>query len=327
MTPALTGGAAIALGYLVMSVVAFVAYGIDKRAAREGGRRISEATLLMMGLLGGWPGALLAQRRFRHKTRKQPFRTLFWLSVVTNVALVAAGWMLLQPLTASASAGGGVGGGFGGGGFGGSGHGGDSAAPPWQVWAFWAALAATVAGVWYFFSIGAFQLRAGRVRDQLSRAAGGDPMWDAFEIEKRTSRAFEAVQQAWAERRLGAAHEHLTPECSEELARRLDDLTTRGRRNVMEGLRRRSARIVGYRSARDMAPDTVWVWFEAQLYDYIIDEDSGLLVDGSAANKRRLREVWTFVRVSGRWVVDEIEQKPHVGQLALLPHSLSQGAK
>lgn len=95
MTPGLTAGAVLAVGYLVMSVVAFVAYGIDKRAARDGGRRISEATLLMMGLLGGWPGALLAQRHFRHKTRKQPFRTLFWLSVVANVALVAAGWMLL----------------------------------------------------------------------------------------------------------------------------------------------------------------------------------------------------------------------------------------
>lgn len=95
MTPALSGAAALGLGYLVMSVVAFAAYGIDKRAARDGGRRISEATLLMMGLLGGWPGALLARRRFRHKTRKQPFRTLFWLSVVANVALVAVGWMLL----------------------------------------------------------------------------------------------------------------------------------------------------------------------------------------------------------------------------------------
>jgi len=95
MTPALTAAAVLALGYLVMSVVAFVAYGIDKRAARGGGRRISEATLLILGLLGGWPGALLAQRRFRHKTRKQPFRTLFWLTVVANVALVVAGWMLL----------------------------------------------------------------------------------------------------------------------------------------------------------------------------------------------------------------------------------------
>lgn len=95
MTPAPTAAAVVVVWYLVMSVVAFVAYGIDKRAARNGGRRISEATLLMMGLLGGWPGALLAQRRFRHKTKKQPFRTLFWLSVVANTALLVAGWMLL----------------------------------------------------------------------------------------------------------------------------------------------------------------------------------------------------------------------------------------
>ncbi|GAA5032549.1 DUF1294 domain-containing protein [Microbacterium fluvii] len=74
--------------YVVMSVVAFAAYGIDKAAARGGRQRISEQTLLMLGLFGGRPGALIAQQLFRHKTRKRSFRRTFWGTVVINVAAI-----------------------------------------------------------------------------------------------------------------------------------------------------------------------------------------------------------------------------------------------
>jgi uncharacterized membrane protein YsdA (DUF1294 family) len=71
----------IAAGYLivvaVMSLVSFIAYGLDKRQATNGGRRVSERALHLMGFLGGWPGALIGQRQFRHKTRKASFRLVF----------------------------------------------------------------------------------------------------------------------------------------------------------------------------------------------------------------------------------------------------------
>jgi uncharacterized membrane protein YsdA (DUF1294 family) len=76
--------------YGVMSVIAFFAYGFDKSAALQGGRRVSEQTLLTLGLLGGWPGALAAQQIFRHKTRKRSFRRRFWARVLGNVVLLAA---------------------------------------------------------------------------------------------------------------------------------------------------------------------------------------------------------------------------------------------
>lgn len=91
--------------YAVMSVIAFVAYGIDKSAARKNGWRISEDTLLVLGLLGGWPGALVAQQLFRHKTRKRSFRRAFWGTVVVNVLALSGvialavmnGWDLNAP--------------------------------------------------------------------------------------------------------------------------------------------------------------------------------------------------------------------------------------
>lgn len=79
----------VALGvYGVASAVTFVAYALDKRAARRSNRRIPEKTLHLMELAGGWPGALLAQRTLRHKTVDVRFRVVFW----AIVALHMAGW-------------------------------------------------------------------------------------------------------------------------------------------------------------------------------------------------------------------------------------------
>ena len=82
----------IALPYLaavaLMSTVAFAAYGFDKRRARMDGRRVPEKTLHLMALLGGWPGALMGQRVFRHKTQKISFRIVFWLCVALHLAIV-----------------------------------------------------------------------------------------------------------------------------------------------------------------------------------------------------------------------------------------------
>ncbi len=74
--------------YSVMSVIAFTAYGLDKSAASAGRQRTPEATLHFLGLLGGWPGALLAQRLFRHKSRKREFQATYWGTVAVNVAVL-----------------------------------------------------------------------------------------------------------------------------------------------------------------------------------------------------------------------------------------------
>ena len=80
---------AIYLGIvLVMSLACFVAYGWDKRSAANGSRRVPEQTLHILALLGGWPGALMGQRHFRHKTKKMSFLIVFWFFVVLHVAIV-----------------------------------------------------------------------------------------------------------------------------------------------------------------------------------------------------------------------------------------------
>jgi len=80
----------VAAVYSLASIIAFVLYAVDKSAARAHRRRVSERTLLLLGLLGGWPGAIVAQQMLRHKTQKVTFRRVFWVSVVLNLAVFAA---------------------------------------------------------------------------------------------------------------------------------------------------------------------------------------------------------------------------------------------
>lgn len=70
--------------YLAMSVLAFLLYWHDKRQARASAWRTLEKVLHGVELLGGWPGALLAQQALRHKTRKVSFQLVFWLIVVLH---------------------------------------------------------------------------------------------------------------------------------------------------------------------------------------------------------------------------------------------------
>ncbi|WP_375281526.1 DUF1294 domain-containing protein [Pseudooctadecabacter sp.] len=79
-----------AIGLALFNITTYLAFALDKDQARRGGRRIPENTLLTLSLFGGSIGAKLAQRRFRHKTRKQPFGLLLNLICIAQIGLIGA---------------------------------------------------------------------------------------------------------------------------------------------------------------------------------------------------------------------------------------------
>ena len=74
--------------YLVCSLLTFVVYAFDKRAARGHRRRVPEARLHLLELIGGFPGALLAIRVLRHKSSKRSFLAVTVLSILGNLTLL-----------------------------------------------------------------------------------------------------------------------------------------------------------------------------------------------------------------------------------------------
>jgi uncharacterized membrane protein YsdA (DUF1294 family) len=78
--------------YGAVSILTFLVYWLDKSAAQQGRWRTKESSLLFLGLACGWPGAVVAQRVLRHKSRKKSFQAAFWGTVVMNAVIL--GWLL-----------------------------------------------------------------------------------------------------------------------------------------------------------------------------------------------------------------------------------------
>ncbi|MCJ8313095.1 MAG: DUF1294 domain-containing protein [Saccharospirillaceae bacterium] len=78
----------ITLIYFVASLISYYLYAKDKKAAKNDTWRVSENTLHLSALLFGWPGAIIAQLRLRHKTKKVKFRIVFWLTLIMNISLL-----------------------------------------------------------------------------------------------------------------------------------------------------------------------------------------------------------------------------------------------
>lgn len=90
----------VLVAYVLASIFSFGLYRADKKSALNERRRIPEKSLHLAELFGGWPGALVAQQMFRHKTRKASFQVVFWAIVLAH-QILWADWLLTdgRPLT------------------------------------------------------------------------------------------------------------------------------------------------------------------------------------------------------------------------------------
>lgn len=80
----------------LINLTTFMVFWWDKQAAREGSWRVRESTLLSLALIGGSVGAVLAQQMLRHKTRKQPFRSMLIIVIGFQISLICSGLILAQ---------------------------------------------------------------------------------------------------------------------------------------------------------------------------------------------------------------------------------------
>ena len=84
----------VLFGFMILSIITFATYALDKNAAQNGNWRTQESTLHMLALIGGWPGAMYAQQKLRHKSIKTEFRQVFWATVVMNITAIS--WIALS---------------------------------------------------------------------------------------------------------------------------------------------------------------------------------------------------------------------------------------
>ncbi|MBD9015366.1 MAG: DUF1294 domain-containing protein [Prevotella sp.] len=74
---------------LAINAVAFIMYGIDKYKAKKAKWRISEATLLLLAVLGGSIGAWMGMKVWHHKTMHKKFKYGIPAILLMQIALMA----------------------------------------------------------------------------------------------------------------------------------------------------------------------------------------------------------------------------------------------
>jgi uncharacterized membrane protein YsdA (DUF1294 family)/cold shock CspA family protein len=79
---------------ITISIFTFIVYFFDKSAAINAKQRTPEATLHMLSILGGWPGAALAQKILRHKSSKREFQSIFWITIIINLSFCT--WLFVK---------------------------------------------------------------------------------------------------------------------------------------------------------------------------------------------------------------------------------------
>jgi len=85
--------------YALFSMITIAAYHIDKSSALRGDWRIPENMLHLLELFGGWPGALIAQAYYRHKTIKSSYKMVYWIIIVINLIVLVVYGLLVNPRT------------------------------------------------------------------------------------------------------------------------------------------------------------------------------------------------------------------------------------
>jgi len=83
--------------YLILGFLTYFMYKKDKKASYRSTWRVSEKTLHMLSLLGGWTGAYLAQQTLRHKTQKRSFKVMFMLTITLNLIFLLVFIFILEP--------------------------------------------------------------------------------------------------------------------------------------------------------------------------------------------------------------------------------------
>lgn len=81
------------VAFIIINMLSYAITWHDKRVAtknrdsQQPKTRISEKTLYIYAMLGGWPAGILAQQQYRHKTQKQPFKAIYWGCIIVNIGV------------------------------------------------------------------------------------------------------------------------------------------------------------------------------------------------------------------------------------------------
>ena len=136
-----------------------------------------------------------------------------------------------------------------------------------------------------------------------------DPSWDEELLTQQATEIFYVVQGAWTNRDMTPAQPYMSQEMFRNYQIRARVMESHGEQNILADIQIDRIQLADARG--DVSGEYAVFEIQSTMVDYTID-GRGICIAGSPCAHRTLTEYWKLIRENGRWVLDGIDQQPHM---------------
>lgn len=126
-------------------------------------------------------------------------------------------------------------------------------------------------------------------------------------LKKRVEETYFALQEAWSKMDYGNVKEYMSEDLYKTHTTKLGWLTIKNQKNILDRIKLLSVKPISVQHYLDISKDVVWFYIKGSMIDYIIDNRTKEVVEGSTFPKSFV-EYWKFIRVDDNWILDKICQ-------------------
>lgn len=142
-----------------------------------------------------------------------------------------------------------------------------------------------------------------------------DCNWDYKKIKKDIEEAFRMNNLAWMKRSQDIARDYSSDQLNENHRMKLEWMEVKNQINIMKRHRLLDITPVGVENHNGIDKDVLWVLIRGKAIDYIINEETGEVVNGNKYHSIKYEEYWRFIKTPERWILDEIRQIDDIDDL------------
>lgn len=149
----------------------------------------------------------------------------------------------------------------------------------------------------------------------LKQLESEDPLWNHRRMKARIEEVFFKVQNAWMERNQDLAKDCMSERIYTKHKMQTDEMLKNGRKNILAKVNLKEAMIISVADYEDDKKDTFSAHIKGSMIDYDVDDKTANVLSGDKTKIETFREIWHFIRLENKWVLDEIDQDVTMGEI------------
>lgn len=154
-----------------------------------------------------------------------------------------------------------------------------------------------------------------KAKTLIDQSHQNDLLWDYDQMISLAKEVFERMQNAWMERDMDLVRDIVSDNLYQAYQKKLNWMKVTRSQNIIKNIRFKKIKIVGDEDHEDNSQDRFTVFFKGTMVDYLISDKTGKIYDNSRKKKSIFYDLYYFVRIDNKWVLDNIENKATLGKI------------